>query len=77
LKKFLLFLIRFYQSIPFSSHYNCRCIPTCSEYTYEAISYYGVRKGISLGIKRIIRCRPGGIYGYQPLEKEVEHEKSF
>ena len=37
----------------------------------EAIDYYGVRKGIKLGIKRISKCRPGGIYGYQPLKKET------
>jgi len=37
---------------------------------YEAIDYYGVKKGMVLGIKRILKCRPGGIYGYQPLVKE-------
>lgn len=56
--------------MPFSTHQACRCIPTCSEYTKEAISYYGVKKGIQLGIKRILKCRPGGIYGYQPLRKD-------
>ncbi len=62
--------------MPFCSHFYCRCIPTCSEYMYEAIEYYGVKKGLTLGFKRIFSCRPHGIYGYQPLEKEVECEKN-
>ena len=72
LKKILNFFIRFYQCLPLTSHSFCRCIPTCSEYMIEAIDYYGVIKGIKLGLKRIAKCRPGGIYGYQPLKKEFE-----
>ena len=67
MQKLIIFLIRFYQCIPLSSHSFCRCTPTCSEYTIEAIETYGVLKG-----KRILKCRPGGIYGYQPLVKDVE-----
>jgi len=77
LKKILLFLIRCYQCTPTFLHFGCRCIPTCSEYTYEAIERFGASKGVRLGIKRILKCRPGGIFGYQPLEKEVECEKNY
>ncbi len=69
MKKILIFLIRCYQMLPLSMHSCCRCKPTCSEYMIEAIDYYGVKKGLKLGIKRIINCRPLGLYGYQPLEK--------
>ena len=72
LKKIVIFFIRFYQCLPLASHSFCRCIPTCSEYMIEAIEYYGVIKGIKLGLKRLSKCRPGGIYGYQPLKKELE-----
>lgn len=38
----------------------------------EAIEYYGWKKGVILGLKRVLNCRPGGIYGYQPLIKNEE-----
>lgn len=75
MKKIAIFLIQLYQLIPFTSHQMCRCTPTCSEYMIEAIEYLGVVKGIKLGLKRIIKCRPGGIYGYQPFVKGESNEK--
>lgn len=46
----------------------CRFTPTCSEYTKEAIMHYGLMKGVKRGILRIIRCRPGCQWGYDPVE---------
>ncbi len=52
-------LINFYQKhIGSLMRPRCVFIPTCSEYTKEAINKYGARKGIYLGIKRILRCHP-------------------
>ena len=45
----------------------CRFIPTCSEYTRQAILKYGLFRGTFMGIKRISRCRPGGGCGYDPV----------
>jgi len=42
----------------------CRFYPTCSEYTYQAVSKKGVFKGLLLGFYRVLRCNPwskGGI----------------
>ncbi len=70
MKKFLLRLIRFYQtSLSPLSPPRCRFIPTCSEYAVEAVEKYGARKGGWLALKRICRCHPfhkGGWYDPVP-----------
>ena len=46
---------------------TCRFNPTCSHYSYEAISTYGVLKGGWLTVRRLTRCRPLGRKGYDPV----------
>lgn len=36
----------------------CRFYPTCSEYMIQALTKYGVLKGLYLGIVRICSCHP-------------------
>ena len=71
MKRFLLFLIRFYRRD--ISPYRppcCRFIPTCSQYALEAIEKYGAVKGGWLAFKRIMRChsfyKGGKIYDPVP-----------
>ena len=45
----------------------CRFMPTCSEYAIEALSRYGVIKGLYLSVKRILRCSPLSKGGYDPV----------
>ena len=53
---------------------TCRHLPTCSSYAKEAIEVHGVIKGIWFSIKRLIRCRPGGTSGYDPVPGKQENE---
>ncbi|PGH39804.1 MAG: membrane protein insertion efficiency factor YidD, partial [Candidatus Nephrothrix sp. EaCA] len=39
----------------------------CSQYAAEAIQEWGVIKGMTLGLKRIMRCHPWGTSGYDPV----------
>lgn len=68
MKYLVIILIRGYQIILSPLLPNaCRFIPTCSDYTLEAVKKYGFFKGLWLGLKRIIRCRPGGGCDYDPV----------
>jgi putative membrane protein insertion efficiency factor len=49
---------------------TCRHLPTCSEYTIEALRVFGLFKGTYLSIRRIFGCRPGGSHGYDPLPEK-------
>lgn len=70
MKHLIIYLIKIYQIIPFSSHSMCRFTPTCSEYMIQALEEYGLLKGLKLGFKRIMRCRPKGSFGYDPVPKK-------
>ncbi|MCS6956533.1 MAG: membrane protein insertion efficiency factor YidD [Patescibacteria group bacterium] len=77
MKKIILSAIRFYQKTHwfhgtlfrqlFLTDKVCRFMPTCSEYTYQAVEKYGLIRGLFLGLKRILRCHPWNKGGYDPL----------
>lgn len=67
IKSLALFLIRFYQKIPLSSHSACRFTPTCSEYSYQVIKKYGIMRGGLKGVKRFLRCHRFNKGGYDPV----------
>lgn len=46
---------------------NCRHAPTCSEFIRDAIWRHGFWPGGWMGLARIVRCRPGGTHGYDPV----------
>lgn len=64
----LLLPVRFYRAFisPLTPP-TCRFTPTCSQYAIEAVLKHGPFKGTWLAIRRILRCRPGGGSGYDPV----------
>lgn len=45
---------------------HCRFYPSCSEYVRQSVRQYGLSKGLVLSLKRIFRCNPWSIGGYDP-----------
>lgn len=68
MRRVALALIRFYQGFisPLFPP-SCRFTPTCSQYSYEAISRYGLVKGGWLSVKRVSRCHPFSAGGHDPV----------
>lgn len=68
----LMALIRLYQ-LTFSSVMGrtCRHLPTCSDYAREAIGRHGPWRGFWLGLSRVLRCRPWGSEGFDPVPADV------
>ena len=54
---------------------SCRYLPTCSEYSIEALKTYGFSKGLMLSYKRILSCHPWGNSGFDPVKKEMKVKK--
>jgi len=73
MKTAVLALIAFYQSsLSPSIPSSCRFYPTCSGYAYQAVSTWGVRHGLRLALRRLLRCRPFGGYGCDPVPAREE-----
>ncbi len=58
---------------------SCRYLPTCSEYSIEALKTFGFFKGIYMSAKRILSCHPikflGGGEGFDPIRKKIKVKK--
>ena len=80
---FTLILIKFIKAYkllisPLLGH-TCRYLPTCSEYSIDALKEYGFFRGLLISIKRILSCHPikllGGGEGFDPVKKEMKDNK--
>jgi uncharacterized protein len=60
-------LILAYQAASFTRSPACRFVPSCSEYALEALQVFGARRAVPLIVCRLVRCRPGGPFGLDPL----------
>ncbi len=46
----------------------CRYVPTCSEYAVQALTRHGAARGSLLAVRRILRCHPFAVGGYDQVE---------
>lgn len=51
----------------------CRFEPSCSQYAHEAIHRHGALRGGRLALARLLRCRPGGGAGLDPVPDTPPH----
>ena len=72
----LIKLITLYKYLvsPLIGH-SCRYLPTCSEYSIEALKTFGFFKGLLLSFKRILSCHPGSNGGFDPVKKNIKVKK--
>ncbi len=58
---------------------TCRYLPTCSDYSIEALKTHGFFKGTYMTLKRIFSCHPikllGGGEGFDPVKKNMKVKK--
>ncbi len=56
----------------------CRFEPSCSEYARQALAEHGPGRGLYLTMRRLMRCRPRGGWGYDPVPaREMLDLKQF
>lgn len=71
LNRWALMGLRFYQTHLRSWLLSdCRFYPSCSEYAVEAFEKGSFLSALRLVIKRILKCRPFGPSGYDPVRFE-------
>tara|TARA_B100000029_G_scaffold426696_1_gene435726 strand:+ start:499 stop:738 length:240 start_codon:yes stop_codon:yes gene_type:complete len=52
---------------------SCRFEPTCSQYCIDSLKTYGLVKGLTKSIVRILKCNPWfGYGGYDPVRNKKE-----
>ncbi len=66
-KLLFLYKVTFSHVLRFLTGTGCRFTPTCSEYSAEALTKYGILKGTVLSLKRVSRCHPWTQSGYDPV----------
>ncbi|MGI6495835.1 MAG: membrane protein insertion efficiency factor YidD [Kiritimatiellia bacterium] len=72
----LIALVRAYQVVlsPFLPP-SCRFTPSCSQYAIEALRAHGPLRGSCLTLRRLMRCRPFGPSGFDPVPPSRQGER--
>jgi uncharacterized protein len=79
MRRFLITLIAGYRWLisPWLGQ-HCRFYPSCSCYAQQALREHGSIKGITLTVRRILRCHPWHPGGYDPVPavKSIDHSST-
>jgi putative membrane protein insertion efficiency factor len=69
MKKILIAIVKLYKFLvsPILPG-SCRFVPSCSEYSLEALEKYGALKGAWLSVRRVARCHPFHPGGFDPVK---------
>lgn len=67
MSRLLLGGIRLYRAFSAVRPPRCRFLPTCSAYAIEAIEVHGAWRGGWYTVRRLLKCRPLGPYGVDPV----------
>jgi putative membrane protein insertion efficiency factor len=49
---------------------RCKYYPSCSEYAAQAITRFGILRGLVLAGWRLLRCNPWSHGGFDPVEEQ-------
>jgi putative membrane protein insertion efficiency factor len=49
---------------------RCKYYPSCSEYAVQAITKFGILRGLVLAGWRLLRCNPFSRGGFDPVEDQ-------
>jgi uncharacterized protein len=49
---------------------RCKYAPSCSEYAIQAISEFGILRGLVLAGWRLLRCNPFSHGGFDPVQAQ-------
>ncbi|MCT4614979.1 MAG: membrane protein insertion efficiency factor YidD [Marinifilaceae bacterium] len=71
-------LMYFYQNV-LSQQFSADCLyyPTCSDFSKQAISKYGLIKGVFLSADRLTRCNRIAATGLHPLKINIDTNHAY
>jgi len=70
MQRFLIRAVKWYQGAFAWRPSPCRFEPSCSNYSLQALETFGAGKGTLLTIRRLLRCRPFGPSGFDPIPEK-------
>jgi uncharacterized protein len=65
--RLLLAVVHLYRATALVRQPRCRFLPTCSGYAVEALRVHGALRGTFLAVRRIGRCHPWNLGGFDPV----------